>query len=81
MVEILEQETTVQIRSEQNGRLAKNIVAEAVINSSNRLSFTDDGVKLVTLEDDDVIKACRAFCDVPNKDTRVYFSGTALPKV
>ena len=48
MVEILEQETTVQIRSEQNGRLAKNIVAEAVINLSNRLSFTDDGVKLVT---------------------------------
>jgi len=48
LVEILEQETTVQIRSEQNGRLAKNIVAEAVINLSNRLSFTDDGVKLVT---------------------------------
>ena len=70
LVEILEQETTVQIRSEQNGRLAKNIVAEAVINLSNRLSFTDDGVKLVTLEDDDVIKACRAFCDVPNKDAQ-----------
>ena len=69
MVEILEQETTAQIHSEQNGRLAKNIVAEAVINLlSNRLSFTDDGMKLVTLEDDDVIKACRAFCDVPNKD-------------
>ena len=70
LVEILEQETTVQIRSKQNGRLAKNIVAEAVINLSNRLSFTDDGVKLVTLEDDDVIKACRAFCDVPNKDAQ-----------
>lgn len=39
LVEILEQETTVQIRSKQNGRLAKNIVAEAVINLSNRLSL------------------------------------------
>ena len=27
-------------------------------------------MKLVTLEDDDVIKACRAFCDVPNKDAQ-----------
>ena len=33
-------------------------------------SFTDDCMKLVTLEDDDVIKACRAFCDVPNKDAQ-----------
>ncbi|CAH3162434.1 unnamed protein product [Porites lobata] len=39
LVEILQQETTVHIRSKQNGRLAKNIVAEAVINLSNRLSL------------------------------------------
>lgn len=61
LADILEKETTTEIRSQQNGRLAKNIVAEAIINLSNRLSFTDDGVKLVTLDDNDVIKACRAF--------------------
>ena len=59
---ILEKETTTEIRSQQNGRLVKNILAEAITNLSNRLSFKDTGEALVTLEDEDFIQACRLFC-------------------
>ena len=61
LVEILEKETTMKIRSQQNGRLVKNILAEAIINLSNRLSFTDDDDddRLVTLQEDDVTAACQ----------------------
>ncbi|XP_029183504.2 uncharacterized protein LOC114951485 [Acropora millepora] len=62
LAEIIESETTAAIRSQQNGRLAKNIVSEAIINLSSRLSFADDGVKLVTLQAEDFIQACRVFC-------------------
>ena len=62
LAEIIESETTAAIRSQQNDRLAKNIVSEAIINLSSRLSFADDGVKLVTLQAEDFIQACRVFC-------------------
>ena len=59
---ILEAETTQQIHSQQNGRLIKNISAEAIINQSNRLPFKDSGEALVTLKDEDFVQACRLFC-------------------
>lgn len=51
-----------KIRIKQNGWLAKNIVAEVIINFTSHLSFKDEGVKLVIL-DNNVIAACYAFCD------------------
>lgn len=62
LVSILEKETTAEIRSQQNGRLVKNILAEAIINLSNRLSFEETGEDLVTLDDEDFIQACNLFC-------------------
>ena len=50
------------IEKRNNGSLAKNIVSEAIINLTSRLSFANDGVKLVTLHAEDFIQACRAFC-------------------
>lgn len=63
LADILEKETTKEVRNQQNGRLAKNILGEAIINLSSRLSFEDDGARLVTLGDEDVIHGCRAFCE------------------
>ena len=63
LADILEQETTEEVRNQQNGRLAKNISGEAIMNLSSRLSFEDDGARLVTLGDEDVIHGCRAFCE------------------
>ena len=59
---INESETMAAIPSQQNGTLAKNIISEAIINLSSRLSFADDGVKLVTLQAGDFSQVCRAFC-------------------
>ena len=61
-------------RSEANKTvgLQKNIISEAIINLSSRLSFADDGVELVTLEGEDFSQACRAFChesDPTTEDT------------
>ena len=63
LADILEQETTEEVRNQQNGRLAKNILGEAIMNLSSRLSFEDDGARLVTLGDEDVIHGCWAFCE------------------
>ena len=63
LADILEQETTEEVRNQQNGRLAKNILGEAIMNLSSRLSFEDDNARLVTLGDEDVIHGCRAFCE------------------
>lgn len=81
--EILDQETRKDVRSQQNGRLVKNILTEAIINLSNRLSFEDNGIELVTLRDDDVIQACRTFCgpiDLTNKDNDAEESDTTGKK-
>jgi len=56
-------ETTKEVRNQQNGRLAKDILGEAIINLSSRLSFEDDGVRLVPLGDQDIIHGCWAFCE------------------
>ena len=72
LADILKKETTKELRNQQNGRLAKNILGEAIINLSSRLSFEDDGARLVTLGDEDVIHGCRAFCkpiEPPCQDT------------
>ncbi|XP_078367534.1 uncharacterized protein LOC144651469 isoform X1 [Oculina patagonica] len=63
LVEIIEKETTKNLRSQQNGRLAKNILGEAIIYLSNRLTFEDEDERLVTLNDDDVIQACRTLSE------------------
>ena len=62
LAEINQSETMAAIRSQQNGRLAKNIISEAIMNLSSHLSFADDRVKLVTLQAEDFSQACRAFC-------------------
>ena len=59
-VEILEKETTMTIRSQQNGRLVKNILVEAIINLRNRLSFTAGNDRLLTVQENDVTAACQA---------------------
>ena len=53
--------TSPSCRSEQNGRLVKNILSEAIISLSNRLSFHDSGPKLITLEDEDIAHGCKMF--------------------
>lgn len=63
LADILEKETTKEVRNQRNGRLAKNILGEAIINLSSRLSFEDDGARLVTLGEEDIIDGCRAFCE------------------
>lgn len=61
LADVLEKETIKEARNQQNGRLAKNILREAIINLSRRLSFEDDGARLVTLGDhEDIIHGCRA---------------------
>lgn len=52
----------MEVKNQQNGRLVKNILGEAIINLSSRFSFQDDSASLVTLGDVDVIHGCRAFC-------------------
>lgn len=54
---ILQRQLQPKIRIKQNGWLAKNIVAEVIINFTSHLSFKDEGVKLVIL-DNNVIAAC-----------------------
>ena len=60
---ILEANTTTKIRSEQNGRLIKNIVSEAIINLSSRLSLSSEGPSLITIVEEDLVKACTMFCE------------------
>lgn len=71
LADILKKETTKQVWNQQNGRLAKNILGEAIINLSSRLLFEDDGARLMTLGEEDIIHGCQAFCEPvePCQDT------------
>lgn len=62
LADILEQQTTMEVRNQQNRRLVKNILGEAIINLSSHLSIQDHGARLVTLGDEDVTHGCWALC-------------------
>ena len=58
IAQILGDYTSQEIRQEQNARLITNLLSEAVVNLSSRLSLTSEGPGLVTITDQDIQNAC-----------------------
>ena len=80
--EMLDKETTPNVRSQQNGMLVKDILGEVIISLSNRLSFGDDGVELVTLREEDICQPAGLFVDPLTKPTKtVTMNNPTLVKI